>query len=337
MTALSKKTFSFGGFAAANREVIILRTQFANIGLILLWLYAFWPTLRELFSIYASSPMDKYCIFIPYISLGLIFFKKKAFERVQPTNSGAGLVLLLLLAISWLLAVQFALVWLEQLAVIAMLPTLFWFNCGTKITQIVLFPLLLLFFLFPVGHLIEPGVHKYLNNFLLNSLTFLNIPLYWDASAISTGNSFIEIKSIIHGLCQLIFFFVFGLAYGYLLGLSLLRNSLLALAFVVFPCACLLLGVHAIARFESLTSYGMFNLINQTLLGWLFIIFGLLCSLFLGLQLRSNNNLRAHLQGNFSLQLNYQQPNSNWLPLTIAVISILAAPPWLHKVIHHIF
>ncbi len=94
----------------------------------------------------------------------------------MPAPSAWGVAALILLGSGWFVGYVTAVAWLQQAAVVAMLPGLMWAILGKEIVKTLSWPLGFLVFMLPVGTSIEPWLQDFTLWFIQVGLQLANIP-----------------------------------------------------------------------------------------------------------------------------------------------------------------
>jgi exosortase len=128
-----------------------------------------------------------------------------------PTPSAWGVLALILAGGAWMAGYSAGLVWVQQAAVVAMLPGLVWALLGTRIVRTLAWPLGFLGFLLPFGTSLEPLLQDLTVGFILIGLKLSGVPYTNEGYFIGLSSGTWEVAPDCGGLRYLLP----GLALGY--------------------------------------------------------------------------------------------------------------------------
>lgn len=136
----------------------------------------FWETVQSMVDVWASSRTFAHGFLVLPAAGYLIWCYRHRWMRLMPAPSAWGVAALILLGSGWFVGNVTAVVWLQQAAVIAMLPGLMWAVLGREIVKTLSWPLGFLVFMLPVGTSIEPWLQDFTVWFIQVGLQLANIP-----------------------------------------------------------------------------------------------------------------------------------------------------------------
>ena len=136
----------------------------------------FWQTSWSMVSIWLRSETFTHGFFILPISAFLIWQRRKDLARYDPAPNWWGIPVLIGIGVVWLIAHSASVLVLEQLAMMAMVPTLVWTVLGWQVTWAIAFPLAFLFFAVPMGEELIPYMMDFTANFTVAALQLTGIP-----------------------------------------------------------------------------------------------------------------------------------------------------------------
>ncbi len=208
--------------------------------LFLLWILAFLPILPEWILYCINSSNDSYCLLVPFISLYLIWQKRKQIHKINPSPSNIGLFIIVLSLIAYIIFYAGHIAFISRCMMIVSLIGLVIFNFGMELFSQIKFPLLFLFFMVPLPKsfvtLISFPLKLFATRLSAFALTLLGIPVHYEGTILSLCNTQIEIAEACSGLRFLISFIMIGTFF-----LSQLKKivSRLAIAASIIPIAIL--------------------------------------------------------------------------------------------------
>jgi exosortase A len=204
----------------------------------------YWDTVQSMVSVWSTSRTFAHGYLVLPAAGYLIWCYRPLWMHQVPVPSLWGLGAVVLLEVGWLIGSWADVLWLQQAAVVAMLPGLLWAIVGEKIFGAVAWPLGFLFFMLPVGTSIEPWLQDFTAWFVQAGLRLAQIPHFSDNGhqiVITTGVW--EVARDCGGLRYLLP----GLALAAAFAMLIYRQPFRRLAFLVLCAGTLMIanGVRA--------------------------------------------------------------------------------------------
>lgn len=203
--------------------------------LILIYLALFWTTLIRLAGVWAGDGTFQYAFLVPPISLFLVISRRDALAEVPFKLSWLGVILVAACSLLWMLGTLVGVQLAQQLAVIAVIPSLVLAVYGPAVVRKLVFPLTYLFFALPlpVGRLIVILQHI-TAEFAVHTLQFTGFVAYLNGVLIETPVATWHVEVACSGIKFFVAMLALGLLYAYLFFHSWVRRTIfVALAFVV--------------------------------------------------------------------------------------------------------
>ena len=141
-----------------------------TLAAIAILLLLFYSTAASTVAIWERSETFAHGFLIFPISAYLIWARRRELAGLTPTPDLRGLALLLLLGFGWLLANLAGVLVVEQLSLVAMIPTLVWIILGTRVVTLLAFPLGFLLFAVPMGEFLIPPLMEFTADFTVTAL-----------------------------------------------------------------------------------------------------------------------------------------------------------------------
>src|SRR6185437_8917490 len=207
----------------------------------------YWDTVQSMVSVWSSSRTFVHGFLVLPATCYLIWCYRPLWIYQVPVPSPLGLGILVLLGSGWFIGSLADMLWLQQAAVVAMLPGLMWAILGTQIVQTLAWPLGFLFFMLPVGTSIEPWLQDFTTWFVQVGLWLSQIPYFSDNTheiVMTTGVW--QVARDCGGLRYLLPGLVLGAAFAILIYQQPVRR----LAFLVLCAATLMIA-------NGLRAYGV--------------------------------------------------------------------------------
>ena len=204
------------------------------LGSILLacFLFAFFPTLKNLISVWSNSDEFSHGFFILPICLYLVWRKRHTIKNtpVQPTYWGLGLVLASLLL--YLIAHFANILTLSSISTVLLVQGVIIYLWGLLIFKELTFPLFFLFFMIPVpsqiySYLTIP-LQLFVSQISAGLAQLVSIPLYREGNVISLPDFTFHVVRACSGLRSMLSIMCLAAIFGYLtLRSNVLRGILL--------------------------------------------------------------------------------------------------------------
>ena len=125
-------------------------------------------------------------------------------RNIVPMPSWWGLVSLVFADLVWSIGHLLSVGWLQQAAVISMLPGLIWTIMGTAVVRSLTWPLGFLLFMLPIGSSIEPWLQDVTVWLVLSGLWLVGIPHLYDSHVITVPTGIWEVDLDCGGLRYLL-------------------------------------------------------------------------------------------------------------------------------------
>lgn len=217
--------------------LIMLAAIFCVVGL-------FWATARSMVEIWESSRTFSHGFLVLPATGYLIWCYREKLIPLVPTPSIRGMAALFGAESGWVAGYLMNLEWLQQAAVIALLPGLVWAVLGTEIVRTLLWPLGFLVFLLPVGTSIEPWLQDFTAWFILVGLQASGIPYLYEDYRVTLTSGTWEVSPDCGGLRYLLP----GLALGYAFTTLIYRQPVRRVIFLAV-CAVVLMVANGVRAY----------------------------------------------------------------------------------------
>ena len=227
---------------ASPSKQIDLITLFLFLLLVLFYIFLYLPAFPVMYQLWMNvNGNNSHGILVPFISLFLIWTKRKqiVIENVSPSYSG--LFILIVSLLLYILGFVGGIGVLVRLSIVSTLIGLVIFNLGMSIFRTLSFPLLFLFFMVPVPVSVVGLVSFPLQIFVTKISAFIisnvSIPVFREGNMLYFANTSLEVAEACSGIRSLIAFLMLGVLFAYLTNTSTKRKSILV--FLAVPLAFL--------------------------------------------------------------------------------------------------
>ena len=242
----------------------------ALLALVLLQLLLYRDTYAAMVGIWSRSDTFAHAFLVPPIALWLVWRQRTHLAQVAPRAQALWLLPLALAALGWLLADLGGVNAGSQLMVTAMLVLSVPAVLGWAVSRLILFPLLFLFFMVPIGEFMMPKMMDWTADFTVAAIAFSGIPVYREGLnfVIPSGNwSVVEACS---GVRYLIASFMVGTLFAYLNYQSWQRRAVFMLVSIAVPVLANWLRAYMIVMLGHLSGNELAVGADHLVYGWVF-------------------------------------------------------------------
>ncbi len=300
-----------------------------TIALVLTVFAIFWQTSWSMVSIWIRSETFTHGFLILPISAYLIWQKRKDLLQCTPAPNWWGIPLLIGLGLVWLVAHSASVLVLEQLAMMAMIPTLVWTVLGWQVTWAIAFPLAFLIFAVPMGEELIPYMMDFTADFTVSALQLTGIPVYHEGTFFEIPSGRWSVVEGCSGVRYLIASVTLGCLYAYLTYRTLWRRLLFIAASVIVPVIANGLRAYMIVMIAHLSDMRLALGVDHIIYGWVF--FGLVMLLLFWLGSFWREDIGDEKSGGKSAQIPSRPPTlvsqKSFLAVSGAVLVVVAMWP----------
>lgn len=241
---------------------------------------------------YRSETFAHGFVIVPAV-LWLVWRNRATVAQIVPEPEYLGLVALAALGFGWLLADLAGVLVVQQLAMVAMLPTLVFTILGRRVAWSLAFPLAFLMLAVPIGEGLILPLMNFTADFTVAALRLTGIPVYREGTffTIPSGNwSVVEGCS---GLRYLIASVVTGCLYAYLTYRSLTRRLVFIVASVIVPIIANGFRAYLIVMIAHLSDMKLAMGIDHFIYGWVWFGIVILAMFWVGSYWREDDEPKA--------------------------------------------
>lgn len=248
------------------------------VAVIVLLLLVFRETGAAMVSVWSRSETFAHAFLVPPISLWLIWRKRAALQGLPLQPVPWLLLVVAAVCVFWLLgslaavnaATQFALVTLILLTVPAV--------AGWRITRVLAFPLLFLYFAVPMGEFLLPSMMLMTADFTVAAVRLSGVPVYRDGLQFVIPSGSWSVVEACSGVRYLIASLMVGTLFAYLNYYSLKRRLLFVAAAILVPIIANWVRAYLIVMLGHLSGNELAVGADHLIYGWVFfgIVIGLM-------------------------------------------------------------
>ena len=220
----------------STKKIIQNPTFLAISAIFLLTCLIYFQTWSGLVSIWARSETFAHGFIVIPISLWLVWQKKELHPYLHPTQpSMIGLTFVLLNGFLWLLASLIHALVIEQYALIGILVGSIWFYLGNETSKKLIFPLVFLYFMVPVGEALLPYLMQFTADFTVYLLRKTGLSVYREGMHFTLVSGQWSVVEACSGLRYLLATITLGTIYAYITYSKTYKRVIFILLSIIVP------------------------------------------------------------------------------------------------------
>lgn len=239
--------------------------------------WVFWPSLSSMAEIWLRSDTFAHGMFIPLISLWLVWRQREKLPAIPLESSWLALASIVIGCLIWLLALATDIAALHQLAAVGILICLIPAVLGLRLFWALLFPILYLFFMVPIGEELTPMLQQVTADITVKALRLTGIPVYINGLFIEIPTGKFEVAEACSGIRYLIASLAVGTLYAYLNYHRVRTRLIFMLASLIVPILANGVRAYLIVIIAHLSDMKYATGVDHLVYGWLF--FGVVMAL----------------------------------------------------------
>jgi exosortase A len=236
-------------------------------------LFLFWNTFFGMVSIWIRSETFAHGFLVLPIVIWLIWRKRDLIAVENPKITYWTLIPIFLTALVWLLGDLVAVNSVTQLAVTALIPLIVLSVFGWRVTKIIIFPLIFLFFSVPLGEFLLPFLMEWTAKFTVFAIRLSGVPVYQEGLQFVISSGSWSVVEACSGVRYLISSLMIGTLYAYLSYTSLKKRLIFIGVSIVVPILANWFRAYFIVMLGHLSGNKLAVGFDHLIYGWLF--FGL--------------------------------------------------------------
>ncbi len=196
----------------------------------------YWQTWQSLIDIWIRSETFAHGFIVIPVSLWLVWQNKAIHPYLYPGKpSWLGLIFLLANGFLWLLGSLIHALVIQQYALVGILIGSIWFYLGNAATKKLIFPLVFLYFMVPVGEALLPYLMQYTADFTVYLLRKTGLSVYREGMHFSLVTGDWSVVEACSGLRYLLASFTLGTIYAYITYRKIYKRVLFMLFSLILP------------------------------------------------------------------------------------------------------
>jgi exosortase A len=207
---------------------------------------------------------------IPPLTAYLVWRQRWRWAHLRPTPSGWPLILLPVAGFGWLIGDLGDVLAIQQVALIAMLELVVWAVLGSQIVRKLLFPLVFLWFVVPVGEFLVSPLQDFTAWFAVGALRLSGIPVLWEGRSIRIPSGDWLVAEACSGVRYVIPSVVLGMLYAWITYRSWRRRGAFVALALSVPIVANGVRAYGIILLAHLTDNRVAVGVDHLVYGWAF-------------------------------------------------------------------
>ena len=211
-----------------------------NIGklavLLLVWATAFAPIVPAMVNNWFNHSDNSHALLVPLVSLYFIWEKRKEIRSVQIKGSNAGLLLLTLCLLIYIVSFVGGIAFFCRLMLVPSLIAIVWGSLGTAMLRLLAFPLGFLFFMIPVPDtllsLVSFPLQLLATKISADLISYCSIPVYREGNMLFFLNTQLEVAEACSGIRSIMSLTMISAIFAYISTGEVWRRVVIVLAAV---------------------------------------------------------------------------------------------------------
>ena len=241
------------------------------LALTLLWVVGwYWQTAQGVAGIWWGSDTFAHGLVVFPAFGWLVWRARDRIGGLQPQPTAWMVPPILVAGLLWLLGGMVSVAAAQHFALFALLVSAFVGVLGWRLSRVLLFPLLFLFFGVPIGEFMLPTLMHYTAEFTVWALRMSGVPVYQEGLHFVVPNGRWSVVEACSGVRYLIASLFVGALYAYLNYTSLKRRLLFMLVAIAVPIVANWLRAYFIVMLGYLSGNKIAVGVDHILYGWVF-------------------------------------------------------------------
>ncbi|HEV8520192.1 MAG TPA: exosortase A [Burkholderiales bacterium] len=241
-----------------------------TIGAIFWLLACYGDTAQSIVAIWEHSETFAHGYLIVPISVWMIWSRRHELVDLELRPNFLALPVLAVVGFGWLLGYLAGAGVVQQYAMVLMIPLLVWTILGTKVVQMLAFPLFFLLFAVPFGEFLIPPMMDYTADFTIFALRLTGLPVYREGNFFMVPSGTWSVVEACSGVRYLIASLTLGCLYAYLTYRSLARRAVFIAFSVIVPIVANWLRAYMIVMIGHLSGMKYAVGVDHLIYGWIF-------------------------------------------------------------------
>ncbi len=254
-------------FCTIPRHILIIGIILFN-GLILSFIFP--NTTQSLISIWWRSDTYQYGFLILPISLWLIWRERHTCQNLAINPTYYGFIAFIISAFIWLFGELVEAGVIAQYGFVLMFISSLWGVLGNTLFKQLLFPILYLILMVPVGEDLIPPLMEFTATFTAETIRLIGIPIYREGMYISLPSGDWSVVEACSGIRYLLSSVVLGTLFAYLTYQSLFKRMLFIIASFIVPILANGIRAFLIVMIGHLSDKKLATGVDHLIYGWVF-------------------------------------------------------------------
>ncbi len=291
-------------------------------------------TWQSMIAIWQRSDTYMHGFFVIPTSLWLIWQRKSLHTQLQTSGlSTFGFIYLLLNSVLWLLGSLIHALVIEQWALVGLVIGAIWFYWGNTTTQRLLFPLIFLYFMVPVGEALVPYLMQFTAEFTIALIRLSGISVYQEGLHFMLPSGDWSVVEACSGIRYLLASITLGTIYAYLTYRKAYKQVIFILFSSIFPIFANGMRAYMIVMIGHLSGMKLATGADHLVYGGVFFGIIIFLMFYIGSFWKDNDEpTPSHHQNCISLTYNFRQ---NTIFMVLLSVGLGMAPLTLSQINQH--
>lgn len=229
-----------------------------------------WSTVQSMINIWSTSDTFTHGYFVIPLFIWLVWVKRDELATIAAKPDWSVLLLLLTLGACWLLSKLSGIQVMEHIAFVLILICTLWSVLGHKMATAILFPLLFLLFLAPIGDELVPALMHLTADMTVWAIQITGIPIYREGLYFSLPSGNWSVVEACSGIRYLIASVMLGTLYAYLNYTSYRLRVLFVAISIVVPVFANSVRAYIIVMLGHFSDNKLATGVDHLIYGWVF-------------------------------------------------------------------
>ncbi len=275
----------------------------------------------------ASATFNHGFLILP-ICFYLIWLKRGALASCAPRPLPLAALGMLAAGLGWLAGYVGGVAVVQQFALVVMIQTLFITILGLRLSRLLFFPLLYLFFAVPFGEALIPPLQDLTAVFAVSLLRLLDVPVFHDGIIISIPAANFLVAEACSGVRFLIATLALGFLFAHLTYRSVWRKSAFMVCALVVPIIANGFRAFGIVYIAHMTDGEVAVGVDHIVYGWMFFAIVTVILLGIGMTFRDHGGVdeTVMIDGGTSAAAHLAAPRHIIFAAVLALLAAAAGP-----------
>lgn len=242
----------------------------------------YWQTVWSIVEIWMRSDTYSYGLIIIPLSIYMMWSRRDILDDYRPSADFRALPLILGASLIWTASNAVHVLYFQQVMLVVMIWGMIWAILGLGFIRLMLFPVLYLYFLVPLGESLVPMLQDVTSVITVKGLQLSGVPVYLEGRYISIPTGDFEVAKACSGVRYLWASIALGATFAYLNFRSYKKRILFLAICVIVPILANGVRAYGIVMLAHLSNMRLAVGVDHFIYGWIFFGIVMLAVFLLG-------------------------------------------------------